>query len=115
MNEFLKNKRQTIGITGAGGFLGSALARRLVDEVKNLKIFDSTLDIQIVLIDSGYRDCRNIQDLLAHPFVHFEKVDITNFERVKTLFEKYNINFTIYTKSRKEKCWLFYKIHARNS
>ena len=93
MNEFLKKKVQTIGITGAGGFLGSALARRLVDEVKNLKIFDPPLDVQIVLIDSGYRDCRNIQDLLMNTFVHFEKVDITNFDRVKALFEKYNINF----------------------
>ncbi len=71
----------TVIITGAAGFIGSALARML--------IADS--DITIVNVDSltyaGNLD--SLPGLLDHPRHHFEQVDISDGPAIAKLLEKY--------------------------
>jgi len=65
----LSGKR--ILLTGGAGFIGTALARRLVD------------DNQVVIYDNGHRNALSDTDLLTHPNLHLIWGDVLDFEGVR--------------------------------
>jgi UDP-glucose 4-epimerase len=67
----LEGKR--ILITGGAGFIGTTLARRLVD--RN----------EIVALDNLHRDALSQSDLLEHPNLTFHQADVLDAETVRTL------------------------------
>ena len=64
-----------IVITGGAGFIGTTLARRLVDENA------------VVAIDNLHRDALSGTDLATHPNFTFEQGDVLDAERLGTLVE----------------------------
>jgi len=73
---------KTIFITGGAGFIGSHVVRLFVNKYP---------DYQIVNLDclTYAGNLENLIDLAEKPNYKFEKIDITNFEKVKSLFNKY--------------------------
>jgi dTDP-glucose 4,6-dehydratase len=70
-------------ITGAAGFIGSSFLR----VAKNHKTFS-----KIVVLDALTYAGRmeNIDQIIDHKEIIFEKVDIRNFDQVSNIFDKYN-------------------------
>ncbi len=73
---------KTIFITGGAGFIGSHVVRLFVNKYPNYKIVN--ID---ALTYAG--NLENLRDIDQKPNYVFEKVDITDFEAVKALFEKH--------------------------
>ncbi|MBA3565940.1 MAG: NAD-dependent epimerase/dehydratase family protein, partial [Actinobacteria bacterium] len=69
----LSGKR--IVITGGAGFIGTTLARRLVDEN------------EIVAVDNLHRDSLGGTSLAEHANFHFVQGDVLDDERLAQLFE----------------------------
>jgi UDP-glucose 4-epimerase len=67
----LSGKR--IVITGGAGFIGTTLARRLVDAN------------EIVALDNLHRDALGGTSLAEHPSFHFVQADVLDFERLAEL------------------------------
>ncbi len=83
-NVELKNK--TILITGAAGFIGSNLAKRLFKEVSNIKIIG--IDNMNDYYDIRLKEAR-LKELSQHESFEFVKGSIANKELVEFIFEKY--------------------------
>jgi UDP-glucose 4-epimerase len=64
-----------IVITGGAGFIGTTLARRLVDEN------------EIVAVDNLHRDALSGTDLASHPSFHFEQADVLDRDALCALVE----------------------------
>jgi len=62
-------------ITGGGGFIGSALVRRLADANS------------VVVFDNGHRDARKGSGLLSHPNVYRVDGDVLDFVAVRRAME----------------------------
>src|ERR671937_683785 len=62
-------------MTGGAGFIGTSLARRLVE------------DNQIVILDNLHRDSLTGTDLAQHPNLRFVQGDVLDLERVQDLAE----------------------------
>jgi UDP-glucose 4-epimerase len=60
-------------ITGGAGFIGTTLARRLVD------------DNAVVALDNLHRDALSGTELAAHPNFRFEQADVLDADRLSTL------------------------------
>ncbi len=60
-----------IVITGGAGFIGTTLARRLVD------------DNEVVAVDNLHRDALSGTDLADHPNFHFDQADVLDRERAR--------------------------------
>ncbi len=73
---------KTIIITGGAGFIGSHVVRRFVNNYPQYKIVN--LD---ALTYAGNLD--NLQDIENKPNYTFEKTDITDFEAITKIFNKY--------------------------
>ena len=73
---------KNIIITGGAGFIGSHLVRRFVNNYPNYNIIN--LDS---LTYSG--NLENLEDINTKANYFFEKVDITNKEKIEDVFEKY--------------------------
>lgn len=73
----------TIFITGGAGFIGSHVVRRFVNKYPEYKIIN--LD---ALTYAG--NLANLEDVEGKANYKFEKVDITDFEAIKSLFATYN-------------------------
>jgi len=71
MNRALSGKR--IFITGGAGFIGTTLARRLVDAN------------EIVALDNLHRDALTGTDLVEHPSFSFHQADVLDADTVKEL------------------------------
>ncbi len=67
----LSGKR--IFVTGGAGFIGTTLARRLVDEN------------EVVALDNLHRDALSGTDLAAHPNFTFHEADVLDADRVREL------------------------------
>lgn len=79
--QFQKN----ILITGAAGFIGSHVARLMVNRYPNYRI--------VVLDKLSYAgDLKNIEDLYSQPNFVFEQGDIADANLVNSLFATYQIN-----------------------
>ena len=74
--------KQTIFITGGAGFIGSHVVRLFVNKYPDYKIVNVDC-----LTYAG--NLENLRDIDQKPNYCFEKVDITEYEAVKSLFEKY--------------------------
>lgn len=74
-------------VTGCAGFIGSHLAKRLLD-----------LGEEVIGVDNlnDYYDIRlkeeRLSELLEYPNFHFEKVDISDHNDLEEVFESQNIN-----------------------
>ena len=75
--------KKTILITGAAGFIGWYLAKRVCEENKQAKVigFDSVNDYYDVRLKE-YR----LNKLLGREGFHFSRTDITDFEALEKLF-----------------------------
>ena len=74
--------KQTIFITGGAGFIGSHVVRLFVNKYPDYKIVNVDC-----LTYAG--NLENLRDIDQKPNYCLEKVDITEYEAVKSLFEKY--------------------------
>jgi len=80
---------KNILITGGAGFIGSHLVRRFVNRYPEDQIVN--LD---VLTYAG--NLENLKDIESKTNYHFEKVDILNTEKLKALFNRYQIDSVIH-------------------
>ena len=80
---------RSILVTGGAGFIGSHLARRLLNKHKNTKILN--LDI---LTYAGNLD--NIKDYQKHKNYDFIKGDINNYNLLQELFKTYSFDAIIH-------------------
>src|SRR3954468_2016747 len=69
----LSGKR--ILMTGGAGFIGTSLARRLVD------------DNELIVLDNLHRDSLTGTDLAEHPKLRFVEADVLNLDALRTLTE----------------------------
>ena len=79
---YKKNMKKTIFITGGAGFIGSHVVRLFVEKYP---------DYQVVNLDTlTYAgNLENLADVVEKPNYHFEKIDITDYEKLDFLFKKY--------------------------
>lgn len=87
MNKEIKSKK--ILVTGGAGFIGSHVVRRFVNEYPNYQIYN--LDI---LTYAG--NLENLKDIESKPNYTFVKIDITDEEKIKNLFEKEKFDAVIH-------------------
>ncbi len=71
---------QRVLLTGGAGFIGSHLTKRYVDEGYDTIVVDN--------LSSGKYN--NIKEFESRPNFHFEKLDITDKEALRKVFEKYH-------------------------
>lgn len=81
--------KKNIMITGGAGFIGSHLVRLFINKYPDYRIIN--LDS---LTYAG--NLENLKDIEAKPNYAFERVDITNADEVKAVFEKYDVDSVIH-------------------
>ncbi|MCD7992351.1 MAG: NAD-dependent epimerase/dehydratase family protein [Clostridia bacterium] len=79
-------KGKTILVTGAAGFIGSNLVKRLYKDVENVTVIG--IDSMNDYYDVRLKEAR-LTKLLAYPSFVFIKGNIADKERVKNVFEQY--------------------------
>ena len=77
---------KNIIITGGAGFIGSNLAKKLIDNNKILIVDKLTTRSNIL----------NISSLLKNKNFFFEKKDISNFQQMQKIFYKFKPNYIFY-------------------
>jgi len=70
-------KDKTVLITGGAGFIGTSLAKKLVDDNK------------IILFDNLWRNALKNTELPNHPNLEFVKGDVVNFGEVRDILAQY--------------------------
>lgn len=85
----MKNWKRTIVITGGAGFIGSHVVRLFVTKYPDYHIINMDK-----LTYAG--NLENLKDIEKAPNYTFVKMDICDFEGVKELFEKYNVDGIIH-------------------
>lgn len=85
----MSNSKQTIGITGGAGFIGSHLVRLFVNKYPHYRIVN--LD---ALTYAG--NLENLRDIEDAPNYTFERVDITEEQQVEAAFNKYHFDAIIH-------------------
>jgi len=80
---------KNIVITGGAGFIGSHVIRHFLHKYPDYKIIN--LD---KLTYAG--NLENLEDLINHPNYNFEQVDVNDFDKVLSIFQKYNIDSVIH-------------------
>ena len=90
--ESIELNRKTVLVTGAAGFIGSNLCKRLLNDHKDIKVIgiDNMNDYYDVRIKE-YR----LDTLLKYDNFHFVKGNIADKEIVNGLFERYEIDIVI--------------------
>lgn len=90
--ESIELNRKTVLVTGAAGFIGSNLCKRLLNDHKDIKVIgiDNMNDYYDVRIKE-YR----LDTLLKYDNFHFVKGNIADKEIVNGLFERYGIDIVI--------------------
>ncbi len=86
-------KNQTVFITGAAGFIGSSLAKRLLVENSELKIIG--IDNLNSYYDIELKQAR-LEELSKWQKFYFIKEDIADKERILSLFDKYRPQIVIH-------------------
>ena len=81
--------KRNILITGGAGFIGSHVVRLFVHKYPDYRIIN--LD---ALTYAG--NLANLKDIEGEPNYHFERCDICDFEAVRDIFRKYEINGVIH-------------------
>jgi dTDP-glucose 4,6-dehydratase len=89
MNKSEDTKYKNILITGGAGFIGSHVVRLFVNKYPNYQIFN--LD---ALTYAG--NLENIKDIENAENYHFLKTDITDADKVKSLFQEYKFDSVIH-------------------
>ena len=85
----MSNMKKTILVTGGAGFIGSHLVRRLVLSYPQYQIYN--LD---ALTYAG--NLENLSDIEHCPNYHFIKADISDRERVQSLFNEHRFDTVIH-------------------
>lgn len=86
-------KDKTILITGAAGFIGSYLSKRLLENEKNIKVIG--IDCITDYYDTSLKDARlKMLSAFGESFV-FEKADISDKNAIDALFEKYHPSIVV--------------------
>ncbi len=81
--------KHNILVSGGAGFIGSHLVRFLVNKYSNYHIINMDL-----LTYAG--NLENLKDIQSKDNYSFVKCDICNFDRVKKIFQNYNIDSVIH-------------------
>lgn len=74
---------ETVMITGGAGFIGSNLAKHMLNKTKKIVIVDN--------LSTGRFE--NIKDLILRDNVFFELIDITDYEKLRNLFLEYSFQY----------------------
>ena len=82
---------KNILITGAAGFIGSYLSKRLIEEYYNVIGIDNLSDYYDITLKEN-----RIKDLYNKDNFTFIKEDINNYDLVKNIFDKYKPNIVIH-------------------
>jgi UDP-glucuronate 4-epimerase len=93
--ESLEKKKGTVLLTGVAGFIGSHLAKRLLDEgyaVVGVDNFNTYY--------SPRQKAQNLEPLLAHPAFRFEYVDLKEREKLARIFSSYGITHVAHLAAR---------------
>lgn len=85
----MENFEKKILVTGGAGFIGSHVVRRLLRNYPNYLIVNADK-----LTYAG--NLENLSDVDSLPNYRFEKIDIVDFEAVKSVFSKYSITDVIH-------------------
>jgi len=86
----MDNIPKNILVTGCAGFIGSKISEMLLERGANVIGVDNLNNSYIQQL----KDWR-LSRLMQLPNFQFNKIDITDFEMVKTLFESYDLNAVI--------------------
>ena len=88
MKEIVDLKNKTVLVTGAAGFIGFYLSKRLLEEIKGIKVigFDNVNDYY----DTSLKDYR-LDILNKYENFAFIKGNLADKELVINTFEKYKI------------------------
>jgi len=89
------SKNKTILVTGAAGFIGSHLCRRLIKSGYQVVALDN-----LNLYYSPKLKLSNIADLLSHKNFNFTLGDIANKSFLDELFKKYKIDIIVHLAAR---------------
>ena len=82
-----KVQKKSILVTGGAGFIGSHVAKKLVDDGYEVVVIDNLNDYYSPQLKKD-----RLQFILKKPDYVFEKVDISDFKSLKKIFEKYNFD-----------------------
>ena len=82
----MNNKLKTILITGGAGFIGSALVKKLVMKKYNI------INIDKLSYASDLNNLKKIENFKNYKFI---KLDISNFGKLKKIFDKYKPQYVI--------------------
>jgi dTDP-glucose 4,6-dehydratase len=82
----MNNKLKNILITGGAGFIGSALVRKIVKKKYNI------INIDKLSYASDLNNLKKVDNLKNYKFIN---LDISNFRKLKKVFNKYNPQYVI--------------------
>lgn len=82
----MNNKLKNILITGGAGFIGSSLVKKLVKKKFNI------INIDKLSYASDLNNLKEIENLKNYKFI---KLDISNFRKVKNIFDQYKPQYVI--------------------
>ena len=82
---------KTYFVTGGAGFIGSSLAKRLLDEGNNVVVIDNFCDFYNPKIKEN-----NVKELLENPKFKLYRNDIREKETIKKIFDENNIDIIVH-------------------